>query len=362
MDSLAVSSAAPALHQYYVYLTAGCNLACRHCWLAPTFHPNGGTGGHLDFELFRLALEEGMPLGLRSVKLTGGEPLLHPEFVRFVDLLVEKQLSIAIETNGTLLTPGLARRLKECGFVRSLSVSLDGAKPETHDAFRGISGSHQRAVAGLQALIAEGFRPQIIMSLHHGNLAEIAELSHLAVHWGAGSVKFNLVQSSGRGQKMSELLQAPAVPQLIEIGQWIENTLSRQVPIPLFFSWPMVFQKIKRVIENSDVVCSIRHILGILASGHVAMCGIGMETPDLCYGRLGKDHLQDIWRQHPMLLKLRADIPDRLEGICSECLFRQRCMGCCVAENYFATGRLTAPFWFCAQAASAGLFPAHRRC
>ena len=34
----------PALTTYYVYVTAGCNLACRHCWIAPTFEKDGGTG------------------------------------------------------------------------------------------------------------------------------------------------------------------------------------------------------------------------------------------------------------------------------------------------------------------------------
>ena len=42
----------PPLNSYYVYLTAGCNLACKHCWLAPAFQRNGGTGGHLDYDLF----------------------------------------------------------------------------------------------------------------------------------------------------------------------------------------------------------------------------------------------------------------------------------------------------------------------
>ena len=63
----------PPLNSYYVYLTGGCNLACKHCWLEPTFQKDSGTGGHLDYELFALAIEEGLPLGLNRIKLTGGE-------------------------------------------------------------------------------------------------------------------------------------------------------------------------------------------------------------------------------------------------------------------------------------------------
>jgi len=129
----------PPLLQYYVYLTAGCNLACQHCWLSPVYQPYGTTGGHLDYDLFKLALEEGIPLGLRSVKLTGGEPLLHPDFLRIIDLIKEMNLNAYIETNATLMTPEIATHLKENSTVNFISVSLDGAKSETHDSFRGGS-------------------------------------------------------------------------------------------------------------------------------------------------------------------------------------------------------------------------------
>ena len=117
----------PPLNMYYVYLTGGCNLACQHCWITPTYQAHGGTGGHLDYDLFALAIEEGLPLGLSGVKLTGGEPLLHPDFIRIVDLLREKNLDLTIETNGTLMTDSLAHYLKEKSTLSFISVSLDGA-------------------------------------------------------------------------------------------------------------------------------------------------------------------------------------------------------------------------------------------
>ncbi len=80
-NQISLPEGVPPLTQYYVYLTAGCNLACQHCWLSPVYQPKGTTGGHLDFEFFKLALEEGIPLGLRSAKLTGGEPLAAPGFL-----------------------------------------------------------------------------------------------------------------------------------------------------------------------------------------------------------------------------------------------------------------------------------------
>lgn len=191
--SFQLSEGVPPLNTFYVYLTSGCNLACRHCWLAPTYQANGGTGGHLDYDLLALAIEEGLPLGLRHVKLTGGEPLLHPDFLRIVDILNEKNIGLSIETNGTLMTEPLAYYLKEKSTLGFISVSLDGATKETHDPFRGVNGSFEKTVQGVRFLVDVGYRPQVIMSIHAGNVDEIEDLVHLAESLGAGSVKFNLI-------------------------------------------------------------------------------------------------------------------------------------------------------------------------
>ncbi|MCD4686121.1 MAG: radical SAM protein, partial [Anaerolineae bacterium] len=131
----------PPLVSFYIYLTGGCNLACKHCWIAPSFQPDGGTGGHLPFELFELAIEEALPLGLQNIMLTGGEPTLHPDFERMVDHIAEQGVGLTIETNGILLTKRLAERIKEVPTFGFISVSLDGADAETHDAFRGVDGA-----------------------------------------------------------------------------------------------------------------------------------------------------------------------------------------------------------------------------
>ncbi len=130
--------------------------------------------------MFKLAVEEGIPLGLHSIKLTGGEPLLHPDFLRFVDLLKEKNLGLTIETNATLMTREIARHLKESSTLRHISVSIDGAKAETHDPFRGVPGAFDKAVAGIKMLVEVGVHPQVIMSLHAGNIEQIEQLVMIA--------------------------------------------------------------------------------------------------------------------------------------------------------------------------------------
>lgn len=358
--AMALAKGVPPLNTYYFYLTDGCNLACRHCWLTPQYQPDGIAGGYLPFELFTQAIDEGILLGLRQVKLTGGEPLLHPDFMRMISYLQQKKLGVNIETNGTLLTGELIKALKDSGVVNHISVSIDGATAETHDDFRGVAGSFEKACSGVKRLAAAGLHPQIIMSLHDGNIMEIEDMIGLAEEMGAASLKFNLVQPTGRGQIMTLRGQVLDVRRLIALGQWIEGDLQEKTSLELYFDFPMAFYSLRRLLNRSAASCGIFGILGILSTGHMAMCGIGVAVPELVYGRVGVERVADVWNYHPMLIDLRNDLKENLEGVCGACIFRQQCLGSCVAENFHQTRRLTAPFWFCHQASEAGLFPVSR--
>ncbi len=359
-ERIALPEGVPPLTQYYVYMTAGCNLACQHCWLSPVYQPKGTTGGHLDYELFKLAIEEGIPLGLQGVKLTGGEPLLHPEFLRFVDLLKEKNLGLTIETNATLMTPEIARHLKEKSTLSHISVSIDGANANSHDSFRGVPGAFEKAVAGIKMLVEVGYHPQVIMSLHSRNVDEIEELVHLAESWGAGSVKFNLIQPTGRGETMTDRGQVLDITRLVELGKWVEHDLQKRVGIPLFYSWPMAFYSLNRLLSMVGSSCNLNSIMGIISTGQYALCGIGVQIPELCFGSLGINNLNEIWINNSTLLNLRSIIPSEMQGICQKCLHKSICKGSCVAQNYLKSGQLNSAFWFCNEVDGIGKFPISR--
>ena len=63
----------PTLNELYVYVTNGCNCACRHCWIVPENSGKAGRPVHfIAPEIFAAAVEEALPLGLNAVKWTGG--------------------------------------------------------------------------------------------------------------------------------------------------------------------------------------------------------------------------------------------------------------------------------------------------
>ncbi len=346
------------LTQLYLYLTEGCNLACRHCWLAPKYDALGNKYPVLEVELIRKIFKEAVPLGLTTVKLTGGEPLLHPEIGTILDIIKEENLRLTIETNGMLCTRELA--IKIAGHEKAfVSVSLDGAIAKTHEWVRGIKGSFVAACNAVSYLAEAGLRPQIIFSVMRHNVSELTEIISLGEQLGAKSIKFNIIQPTARGVKLFEQDETLSLHELIELGKKVEFELQPTTDIHLYYDYPVAFRPLSRLSENWGI-CGLKNILGVLATGKYAFCGIGEQMPELVFGEAGKDSLETIWNEHPVLSKIREDIPSQLRGICSRCLMKSKCFGSCVAQNYYRSKDLTAPFWFCEMADEAGLFPASR--
>jgi MoaA/NifB/PqqE/SkfB family radical SAM enzyme len=123
------------LNQIYFYLTEGCNLRCR----PPKYQSEGNTYPALDLDLFKSIIEQAKLLGLTGVKLTGGEPLLHPAINEILEHIQTEDLRLTVETNGVLCVAELAEKMAACKdpFV---SVSLDGADSGTHEWVRGVEG------------------------------------------------------------------------------------------------------------------------------------------------------------------------------------------------------------------------------
>lgn len=350
------------LNQIYFYLTEGCNLRCRHCWIEPKYQGGDKSYPSLEIDVFRSIIEQAKPLGLSGVKLTGGEPLLHPDIYEILDIIQSEDLGLTVETNGVLCTPGLAKKMKACKGT-FVSVSLDGADPETHEWVRGVEGCFDTTLVGFRNLVKEGFRPQLIMSVMRRNKEQMEATVRLAESLGAGSVKFNLVQPTARGEIMHEAGETLTIEELVELGQWVENELADSTNIRIFYSHPAAFKPLGRMFGENGTgcgVCGIFGILGVLGNGSYALCGIGETVPEFIFGDAAKDRLADVWENTSVLKQIRENLPAKLGGICGECIMKGVCLGSCIAQNYYRSKDLWAPFWFCEEAEKAGIFPETR--
>jgi radical SAM protein with 4Fe4S-binding SPASM domain len=106
--------------------------------------------------------------------------------------------------------------------------------------------------------------------------------------------------------------------------------------------------------------CGFKHLLGILADGRVSFCGMGYRAREYVFMQAGDASLEEVWNDDPQLQHVRRLLPERLEGVCANCVARSACQGGCRAEAYEIYGSLTAPSPACQQLYDAGLFPIQR--
>ena len=85
-------------------------------------------------------------MGCRRWLISGGEPMLRPDFVDIFDMITRRSLSYSLNTNGTLITPAIARLLRRKG---AKMVALYGATAEIHDHITRTPGSFAADHAGI---------------------------------------------------------------------------------------------------------------------------------------------------------------------------------------------------------------------
>lgn len=371
-EPLDLPEGVPPLRSLYLYLSSSCNLSCRHCWITPRLvDAQPDPGEVIDVKALRAAIAEAKPLGLSSVKLTGGEPLLHPCFREICDLATREELDLVMETNGTLLSADLARYLKNETSMEFISVSIDSADAARHDAFRGANGAFTAVLQGLDHLVAAGYENvQVIMSVHRSNRDEIEDVARLSAAHGAASLKLNPVTSCGRGAGMDRRGETLDFAQRLALDQYIFKELppllqAAGTPLDLVLHTPLALMPISEILRRQGDTgeCGVLGILGVLGSGEIALCGIGRNIPELVYGRLGEDSIRTIWLQHPTIIKLREALHDEANypPICRGCALARRCRTGCVAQNFVHGKQLIWPDALCAEAYQKGLFPASRR-
>ncbi len=119
--------------QIYVSISSKCNLKCKHCFNIRTISTENEI---MTIDVFKKVIDIVKKYGIFQLKITGGEPLLNPNFEYFIDLLESEQISYVVYTNGTLLNDNIINKLGYLKYLKKLKISLDGDKKINNDIRR----------------------------------------------------------------------------------------------------------------------------------------------------------------------------------------------------------------------------------
>ncbi len=202
----------------WVYTNFHCNLACDYCVVASA--PDARRR-ELPAQRFRALVDEALREGFTELYVTGGEPFVHAGIVEMIEYAAERITTVVL-TNAMLFTgrrrADLARLAGRPGLT--LQSSIDGARPATHDRWRG-AGSWARAMDGLRYAAGLGVPLRVAMTRTPDNRGEEDELRGLLAQLGITGEDFAvrpLVQrgfaAGAAGAGAMQVSDAVMVPEL----------------------------------------------------------------------------------------------------------------------------------------------------
>lgn len=148
-----------ALRELRISVTDRCNFRCNYCMPKELFgrdHKFLSQSGLLSFEQIVRLAKVFKELGVRKVRITGGEPLLRRDVERLIDQLVRIDgLEVTLTTNGSLLARKAAA-LRAAGLHR-LNVSLDALNERTFRAMNDVDFPAAEVLKGIESAAAAGF-------------------------------------------------------------------------------------------------------------------------------------------------------------------------------------------------------------
>lgn len=141
--------------------------------------------------------------GIHSVGITGGEPLIHPDFLAIVDELIIKSIDISvIYSNGKLITQEFLDELLKRGIRPGFQISFDGVGH--HDWMRGVPGAEKIALDAIKLLHDKGFRVSAAMALCKDNVDSLRETVKVLAEAGCSSMKVQCAFPSGLWKNEAE--------------------------------------------------------------------------------------------------------------------------------------------------------------
>jgi radical SAM protein with 4Fe4S-binding SPASM domain len=363
--------------------TYQCNLRCKHCY--------EDAGGKKRAELSTDEAKQVLDLlsklsgiGLPALSFSGGEPLARSDFFELAAHAKKCIGYVSIASNGTLITKDNAKRIRDAG-VDYVEISIDGATPQVHDEFRGISGAFERAMEGVKNCMEEGIDTCIATVLHRDNLSELDKLIDLAKRYGTRFMHFNYIPT-GRAKAYVELDLSPDqrlhVLQTIGkeiIGLYLQSKEEElkygktNVKVDKFFSTCPQYASVTKELSQrcgetfmveahyaaKRGVESVANFLGgcgagrlyccLEPNGDIKPCVFFPTNKGIVLGNILKDNFEEIWDRHPLLWQLR--VREKLEDYivdgerigCGSCPDKYICGGCRARAYSYFNGNVKAP-------------------
>jgi AdoMet-dependent heme synthase len=308
-------------------LTKRCNLKCAHCYLDATTKAAGGDDELTTDECVRLIDQIAEVNKGCLLVITGGEPLVRPDILDIARYAVKLGFMVVFGTNGMLIDDRMATQLVEIG-VMGVGISIDSLDPQKHNAFRGVPGAWEAAVAGIEASKRNGLQFQVHFSAQPMNYQELPAVVEWAHGLGARVLNVFFMVCTGRGEELTDITPAQyeeVLGFLVKCQDDYQGMLIRARCAPHF----------KRLAYEKDPNSPITKATGYMGGGCLAGTNYARVTPNgevtpcpympLSAGNVREKSFVDLWEKSDIFNSFRYP---QLKGKCGDCEYSDICGGC----------------------------------
>ena len=335
-------------------ITERCNFNCLHCYEAVD---NQISRSEMSLSDCRKLLREARDCGIQNIKITGGEPLIHPDFLTILKSVYEYEMTVGrINSNVHFLTEQLAEEIRAIDGKILFNVSYDGAG--YHDWMRNRKGAEKDLLSKIKILVDKGFHVCAAMTLNRVNLdaAEdsLKKLEELGVQ------EFRIIRTS---ETPRWLLNAKDACLTFEeyydaMTDLCRKFASEEHTIDLNIFHFVIIRHRYRCYYLAPVTCSperydpglplcsdARDNITVTPSGDVYPCtpspGV-YKAGGVCFGNVFDNGLKPLLQDGPFLAFVRKGVHAVKEHDpkCASCRFFPQCTGGCRLIAYGLSGDL----------------------
>lgn len=317
---------APAPQSIFWEITAECNLKCLHCVVSADKKLKGELSTQEGLQL----IHEWQRMGVLDITFSGGEPLMRQDFFELAHAAANQNLMLGLATNGTLITPSIARELKRLNV--NTQVSLDGSNAEIYGKFRGSKSSFSSVLKGIEALLSAENDITIGTVISKHTIDDIPEMLNLVESYGIKSFRLIPFIAFGRGQKNSLLELEPE--KVKEVTAYLIEERKRRPFEIMTLEFEHTFNPPpgEKIDPSLPTECGgALHYCTVTPRGDVLPCHYfeGVITDNVKHKSFEK-----IWKKSRFLNYFRSLRISDMSGHCRQCDWLATCRGGCKAANF----------------------------
>jgi radical SAM protein with 4Fe4S-binding SPASM domain len=324
MNSLKMSFPPPLYIQFYP--TTRCNQKCSFC-----FNGSINKNKEMPFEKALRLPDIVSENNISEIDIMGGEPLLVTWIHDFIEIALNRKISVNISTNGSL--PHLTQKLSDLNPDNfRIGISLEGSDKDKHNAVT-YSSNFNNAVSSIKHLVKSGLNPVVKTVIRKSSLDDIQNIINLLKDLGVK--QYYLLHMDILSHNESFINEALS---FIDFMDFFKKTKQANHEISIHKVNASCFEK-KSLPENSRCAGGVKK-LSVFPDGSVFPCNLFFGMEEFNLGNIFKDRFVDIW-MNPKLDFFRKQGKNNCD--IKDCSNKDSCTGGCPAHGYFHYGDMDRP-------------------